>query len=141
MKTYVGNSATERRSLLSVLWVFLSVNYIMCDVLSNMEATALQQMIRGQIAGMDLTQGFLLLAAISLEIPFVMIVLSRILPFKINKAFNIAASSMMILYQSGAFFLGTLPSLHYIFFSLIEIIGNAVILLITLKWINEESYV
>jgi hypothetical protein len=91
----------------------------MCDVLSNMESPILQQLIRGQVAGMELTQGFLLFAAISLEIPFIMIVLSRVLPFKINRILNIAASSLLIIYQIGSFFTGTESSLHYFFFSAI----------------------
>lgn len=136
MKINENTNKLERRILLSVLWTFLSVNYIMCDVLSNMEAPVLQQLIKGQVAGMELTQEFLLFAAISLEIPFIMIVLSRVLLFKINKISNIAASTLMIIYQLGSFFAGTAPSLHYIFFSVIEITGNGIILILVLKWVN-----
>lgn len=136
MKTSVNTTTPERKTLLSVLWIFLSVNYIMCDVLSNMEASVLQQLVRGQVAGMELTQGFLLFAALSLEIPFLMIVMSRVLPFKINRILNITAGAIMIIYQIGSFFMGTAPSLHYIFFSIIEIAGNAAVLLLALRWVN-----
>lgn len=141
MKPIVNITTPERKTLLSILWIFLSVNYILCDVYTNMETAVLQQLIRGQVAGMEVTQGFLLLAAISLEIPFIMIVLSRVLPFKINRVLNITASALMIIYQLGSFFIGTAPSLHYIFFSIIEVVGNGMILLLALKWskVKDES--
>lgn len=139
MKTTNNTNQLNRKTLLSILWTFLSVNYIMCDVLSNMETPVLQQLIKGQVAGIELTQKFLLFAAISLEIPFIMIVLSRVLPFKINKISNVIASALMIIYQLGSFFVGTGSSLHYIFFSTIEIVGNGVIFLLALRWVNRNE--
>lgn len=138
MKPIVNITTPERKTLLSVLWTFLSVNYIMCDVLTSMEAPVLQQLIKGQVAGINVTPEFLLFAAISLEIPFIMIVLSRVLPFKINKISNVAASALMIFYQLGSFFVGT-ASLHYIFFSIIEVAGNGIIFLIALKWVSRNE--
>ncbi|HYE10269.1 MAG TPA: DUF6326 family protein [Patescibacteria group bacterium] len=139
MGKFVSDTTQERRTLLSLIWIFLSVNYILCDVLSNMEASVLQQMMKGQIAGMELTQGFLLFAAITLEIPFIMIVLSRMLPFRVNKILNIIAGSMMIIYQLSSYHMGTLPSLHYIFFSVVEILGNVIILVLALKWTDGKN--
>jgi hypothetical protein len=55
MKTSVNITTPERRTLLSFLWIFLSVNYILCDVYTNMETAVLQQLIRGQVAGMEVT--------------------------------------------------------------------------------------
>lgn len=45
MKTNENTVKLERKTLLSILWTFLSVNYIMCDVLSNMETLALQELM------------------------------------------------------------------------------------------------
>ena len=138
MKKTDNTNQPERKTMLSILWIFLSVNYIMCDVFTSMEAPVLQQLIKGQVAGMNVTQELLLFAAISLEIPFIMIVLSRVLPFKTNKILNVAASVLMIVYQLGSFFVGT-ASLHYIFFSFIEVACNGIILLIALKWVNRNE--
>ncbi|MHC1787450.1 MAG: DUF6326 family protein [Christensenellales bacterium] len=120
--------------LLSKLWVFLSLNYILCDLLSNMESSVLRGLLAGDIGGIPMTQGFLLLAGISLEIPFLMVVLSTVLPFRVNRAFNIGAAVLMILYQAASFFAGSDTTLHYLFFSVVEIIGNAVILLLAARW-------
>ena len=120
--------------LLSKLWVFLSLNYILCDLLSNMESSVLRGLLEGNIAGIPMTEGFLLLAGISLEIPFLMVVLSAVLPYRANRPLNIGASILMILYQAASFFAGSAVTLHYLFFSFMEILGNGVILLLAAKW-------
>ena len=62
---------------LSKIWVFLSLNYILCDLLSNMEMSVLQMLLKGNVGGVPMTEGMLLFAGISLEIPFLMVVLDR----------------------------------------------------------------
>ncbi|MFT3950702.1 MAG: DUF6326 family protein [Oscillospiraceae bacterium] len=125
----------RKRDILSALWIFLSVNYILCDVLSNMEASVLRGLLEGNTAGIEMNQGFLLMAGISLEIPFVMIVIAKVLKFKANKIINITAGLLMTVYQASSFFFGTAPSLHYIFFSGVEIIGNLLIVILAWKWV------
>ena len=120
--------------ILSKLWVFLSLCYIFCDVLSNMEMTAIRSLMEGNIAGIPMTEGFLLLAGISLVIPFLMVVLSAILPYRVNRPLNMGAAILMILYQAASFFAGSDNTLHYLFFSSIEILGNAAILLLAARW-------
>ncbi|MCK8060919.1 MULTISPECIES: DUF6326 family protein [unclassified Fusibacter] len=124
----------ELPTLLSTLWIFLSLNYILCDVLSNMEMEALNGLLIGNIGGIELTQGFILIAGISLEIPFLMVVLSRILPFKSNRMMNMIVPVLMIVYQLGSFAVGTDATLHYMFFSAVEILANLVILGLAIKW-------
>lgn len=124
----------SKPELISTIWIFLSLNYIFCDVLSNMEASALNQLITGTIEGIKLTEGFLLFAGISLEIPFAMVLLSRILPFKPNKVLNIVFPILMIIYQLGSFAVGSGATLHYIFFSAIEVAGNFAILMLAIRW-------
>lgn len=119
---------------LSKLWVFLSLNYILCDLLSNMEMSVLQMLLNGNIGGVPMTEGMLLFAGISLEIPILMVLLSAILPYKVNRKTNAAAAILMIIYQLGSFFFGSSITLHYSFFSAIEILGNAAILVLALKW-------
>jgi len=120
--------------LLSKLWVFLSLNYIFCDVLTNMEMSVLRMLFEGNIAGIPMTQGFILFAGISLEIPFLMILLATILPYKANRMTNIAVAILMILYQLGSFFFGSDITLHYMFFSVVEILGNMAILVLAFRW-------
>lgn len=130
-----------RAMLLSKLWVFLSLNYIFCDVLSNMEQSAIKGLLAGNLAGIEMTQGMLLFAGISLEIPFLMVVLAAILPFRANKITNITAAIVMIVYQLGSFFVGSETTLHYAFFSAVEVLGNALILVLALRWKKTNSAV
>lgn len=138
MKTQIqeinGRPGEQLPMILSKMWVFLSLNYIYCDVLSNMEMAAIRSLLEGNIAGIPMTEGFLLLAGISLVIPFLMVVLSAILPYRVNRPLNIGAAILMILYQAASFFVESDSTLHYIFFSALEIIGNGVILLLAARW-------
>ena len=118
---------------LSSLWVFLSLNYILCDVLSNMESSVLRGLLAGNAGGIAMNQGFLLAAGISLEIPFLMVVLAKVLPAKANRIVNIVAALLMAVYQAGSFFMGSAPSLHYIFFSAVEILCCVGIVLLAWK--------
>lgn len=120
--------------LMSKIWVFLSLSYIFCDVLSNMEMSVLRMLLEGNVAGIPMTEGFLLIAGISLQIPFLMVFLATILPFKSNRIMNMAAASLMIIYQVVSFFLGSGNTLHYVYFSAVEILGNAAIIVLALRW-------
>jgi hypothetical protein len=101
-------------------------------------------LLKGNVGGVLMTEGMLLFAGVSLEIPFLMVVLSTILPYKANRITNAVAASLMIVYQLGSFFFGSEVTLHYVFFSSVEILANAAILLLALKWKQsmkeEEKY-
>lgn len=120
--------------LLSKLWVFLSLNYIWCDIFTGMESSVIRGMLEGNMGGIPVTEGFLLFAGISMEIPVLMVVLSAVLSYRTNRLVNIAVASLMIVYQAGSFAFGSDTTLHYIFFSSIEILGNGVILLLAARW-------
>lgn len=128
------NKNVKRREIIVSLWIFLSLNYILCDLFSNMEQSVIQGLLRGEIAGMAVTEGFLLLAAFSLEIPFMMIVANRLFSRKILKPINVIAGILMIVYQVGSFSMGGGSTMHYIFFSVIEIIANIAIVYLAWKW-------
>lgn len=120
--------------LISKLWVFLSLNYILCDLYSLMDKSVIRGLYEGNIGGIPLTQGFVLFGGISLEIPFLMVVLSVVLTYKTNRRINIGAAILMILYQLASFFVGSDITLSYIFFSVMEILGNSVILALAVSW-------
>ena len=129
-----GKQNEQLPELLSKLWVFLSLNYILCDLLTGMEASVIKGFIEGNIGGIPVTAGFLLFAGISLEIPILMVVLSSILPYKANRIMNISAGILMVIYQLGSFFVGSDLTIHYVFFSVIEILGNAAVIVLALRW-------
>ena len=128
------------KNLLSKLWIFLTVNYIFCDVFSLYDSSFLNKLLTGKIDGIEFTEPFLLYFAIIMEIPMLMIILSTILKTKINRIINIVVGFLMIVIQIGSLVTGK-NSLHYIFFSIIEIITLVLIIFIAFKWeeLNEKG--
>ena len=128
------NRSERLPMLLSKVWIFLSLNYILCDLLSNMEMSVIRGLFEGNIAGIPMTQAFLLLAGVSIEIPILMSVLAALLPYKANRIVNISAGILMIIYQFASFFMGSDITIHYMFFSVVEILGNALIVVLAYRW-------
>lgn len=128
---------TDRKKVLSTLWIFLAVNFIFCDVFTLMYSEDLKQLLSGKVGEIELTQEFLLTFAIIMEIPMLMIVLSRFLNYKINRILNIVFGVLLTLVQIGSLTAGKL-SLHYIFFSIIEIITIIYIIWLAWKWKESE---
>ena len=129
----------DRKAVLSTLWIFLAANYIYCDVLSHMEPAAIKELITGTFGSIQVTQGFLLSAAIMMEIPFAMIILSRVLTYRANRWANIIAGAIMAAIQVGTMGMGTPPTLHYLFYSAIEIACNLFIVWYAWTWRNPEG--
>ncbi len=111
----------DKKAILATLWVFVLFNYLYCDVISGMQSGVLKAYLTGQIGAIQITQAFLLGAAILMEIPMAMIVLSRVLPYRANRWANIIAGAIMTAVQLSSLFVGSVPALHYLFYSTIEI--------------------
>ena len=129
----------DRKTVLSTLWIFLAVNYIYCDVLSHMNPAALSELITGTIGSIQVTQVFLLSAAIMMEIPFAMILLARVLPYRANRWTNILAGAIMAAIQVGTMGMGTAPTLHYLFYSAIEVACDLFVVWYAWTWRNSEG--
>lgn len=129
------NEMKDRKVVLSTLWIFITANYIFCDVLSNMNPEFLKVLMQGgQFSGLPpINQEFLLGAAIFMEIPFAMILCSRLLKYRANRWTNIIAGTIMTAIQIGSLFIGP-PTLHYIFYSTIEIACSSFIVFYAWKW-------
>lgn len=125
-----------KKSLLSTLWIFAVLNYLYCDVASLMDNNLLKQYLSGKVEGMEITQFFLLLAGVLMEISISMVLLSKIMPYKSNKILNIIASVIATFVQTATLFAGK-PTMYYLFFSIIEISCTISIFIIALKWRND----
>ncbi len=99
-----------------------------------MEPEVVKGLNVGQIGAMKVTQSFLIAAALVLQIPFVMIVLSQVLNYKANRWTNIVAAILVISVQLGTMGMGTSPSGVYIFYSIIEVIVNTLIIWMAWNW-------
>ena len=119
------------RSNLSALWLFATVNYLYCDVVTLMDPGKLKGFLAGSIGGVEITPGFLLAASVLVEIPMAMILLSRFLPSRANRWANIAAGTVMTAVQLSTLVAGR-PALYYVFFSVLEVGATAAI--VWLAW-------
>ncbi|MEM6845991.1 MAG: DUF6326 family protein [Bacteroidota bacterium] len=128
---------TTTKTLLSTIWIFLTVNFIFCDVFTLMYSEDLKQILNGKAGDVELTQEFLLWFAIIMEIPMAMIVLSRVLSYKLNRILNMTFGVLLVLVQLGSL-LADDNSLHYIFFSLVEVSTLLYIVWLAWHWKNNE---
>lgn len=115
---------------LSLLWIFVMFNYLYCDVLTLTDPI--------KQSGPELTQGFLLGASILMEIPIAMVLLSRILKYKANRYTNIIAGMIMVIVQILTLFIG-IPTIYYVFFSVVEIACVSLIVWTAWKWPRTED--
>lgn len=123
----------DRKVILSTLWIFVTLNYLYCDVLGHMDPILLNQMLTGDLGFVKITPTFLLMGSVLMEIPIAMVLLSRILNYKANRLFNIIGGLVMTIVQISSLFAGELtPS--YTFFSVIEISSTAFIIWYAWTW-------
>jgi hypothetical protein len=125
------------RSKLSTLWIFATLNYLYCDVVTLMDPNLLKQFMAGDIGSVHISQLFLLGAGVLVEIPMAMVLASRILSRRPNRWANIAAGTTMTVVQLLSLVVKT-PTLYYAFFSVIEIACTSVIVRYAWKWGSDE---
>lgn len=121
---------------LSTLWIFAILNYLYADVLGLYDPTTIKDLMTGSVGGVQFTDGFMLGAAILMETAIVMVLLSRVLPHKANRWANIIAGVIHTTAVFGSMFVGTAPSLYYLFFGSIEIATTLFIIWTAWKWHN-----
>lgn len=109
-----------QKKILSILWIFVTFNYLYCDVMSLMDANLLNQYLTGSVEGLEFTENFLLSAAILMELPIIMILLSRTLNPIYNCWVNIGVASIKTIAMLATFFVGSVTT-YYLFFATIEI--------------------
>ena len=99
-----------------------------------MDPQLLNEIMTGVVGGgLEMSAEFLLGAAVLMEIPIVMVLLSRVLKYKLNRLANIVAGAIMTLVQLMSLLVGT-PTIYYLFFSIIEISATLLIVWFALKW-------
>ncbi len=99
------------RVRLSTLWVFMLLNYLYCDVMGLYDPT---------LSG-DLSRDALLAASLLMELPILMVLMSRMLNYWPNRWANVMAGGFMAVVQVATLFVGSGPTAYYVFFSAIEI--------------------
>ncbi len=127
----------DRKVILSTLWIFVTLNYLYCDVMGLMDSNLLKQYLTGEVEGLVLDEGFLFAGAILMEIPIAMVLLARILNYRANRLANVIAASIKTIVMIMSLFVGT-PTSYYLFFATIEIATTAFIIWYAYTWVNAK---
>lgn len=137
MNSITKSTRMDVKVKLSTFWVFATLNYVYCDVVTIMDPQKLKQFVTGTVGGMEITSAFLLGAAVLVEIPIAMVLLSRVLNYRINRSANILAAMIMTAVQVATL-LPAAPTAYYVVFSAVEIGTTVLIAWYAWNWSNPE---
>lgn len=129
----------DRKMVLSTLWIVTLFNWLYCDVMGVMDPVFLRQNLTGNVGGIQFNEGFLLGAGVLMEIPTVMILLSRVLGYRSNRWANLIAATIMTVVQLSTLFFGTTPTIYYIYYSVLEVAATVFIVWYAWSWRNPEG--
>jgi len=125
-------SKIDRKVVLSTLWIFAILNYLYADVLGLFDQKILKDVLNGT-GPVQMTQGFMLGAAVLMETAIVMVILSRFLNYKANRIANIISGFIHTLAVILSLFAGK-PAYYYLFFGSIEIACTVFIIWYSWTW-------
>jgi hypothetical protein len=117
---------------LAALWASIMFLYIYVDYFHLYMPGSLKEMLAGKVFVFDVTQGFLLVALVSMTIPALMIFLSLALPAKINRWSNIIIAAVYIPYT--LFNLAGIAWIHMIFGAVVEVVLLCLIIHYAWHW-------
>jgi hypothetical protein len=134
------NAVRDIRLTLSLLWIFVLFNYVYADLATLFVVLTrpdlLERLQSGHFGPIRLTQGFLLGAAVLMEVCIAMIPLSWTLERRTNRPANIAAGTLftlvilLTLFGSGK----VPPPNFYTFFQVVEIASTSAIVWLAWRW-------
>ena len=121
-----NNVEIDRKALLSTLWIFVLLNVIFRDLHEFFRAGMIEEIITVT----PVSEQVMLMGGIMMEIPILMVLLSRILNYRINHWANISIGTVTIALVIG---MGQ-KDLDDIFFATVEVIALSAIIWLAVKW-------
>ncbi len=125
----------DTKVLLSTLWIVVMINMLKADILSLFIPGTTDELAKTSVSTGTPIPQLMLGGAIMMEIAIVMIVLSRLLKYKVNRWANIITSIITIVFVVG----GGVSYPHYIFIAAVEVICLLSIIWFAWKWRNPED--
>ena len=129
----------DRRRNLSLLWTFAIFNYVYADILtlyfgSGLQPAAWQHLLTGQVGSRHITQGIALLGAVVLETAVVMVLASRLLPYRANRWANVVVAVIQAASVAMSLPDPLYANLFYWFFAVVEIACSVIIVWYAWTW-------
>lgn len=116
----------DKKALLSTLWIFVLLNVIFRDLHEFFRAGMIEEIITGT----PVSEQMMLIGGIMMEIPILMVLLSRILDYGINRWANIIIGAVIIALVIS---MGQ-KDLDDLFFASVEVIALSAIIWLAVKW-------
>lgn len=132
-------SRVDSRVVVSLLWVAVMFIYVYADIQTFFEKGVLDAIISGNVAGMEISQIFLLSTAILMSIPSFMVFLSLILSASVNKWLNTIVSTLHIVLIISLQFQPTEKWMYYIYFNSIEVAFHLAIIYFAMKHLSPKK--
>ena len=120
----------ETKTLLSTLWIVVMINMLKADILSLYIPGAAEELAR--TAGDTPIPLLMLGGAVMMEISILMILLSRVLKYRVNRWANIVTSIITIAFVVG----GGVSYPHYLFIAAVEVVCLILIIWFAWRWRN-----
>jgi hypothetical protein len=130
----VSKHATDRRMVISTIWIFVVLNYLFLNVLKILGGVGPTTTEEAELVNSLLTPDALLFSAIYLQMAMVMIVLSRVLKHGINRWANVIIATLHALGALASLLVAT-PTIH-IFFVVFEVTALLFIAWFAWSWKN-----
>lgn len=127
----------KTRTLLSTLWVVLMLNMIYVDVLAQNIPGIREEMLA--FAGETPIPQLMFFAAIVIEIPILMVLLSRLLKWGISRWVNMGAAVLMIAFVVGPEIGNPAVNPHYLFMGAIEVLFMIGVIVVAWQWKEQEA--
>ena len=131
----------DTKERLSLLWIFVFLNYLYADVLALWALLGSRPEDTPHLGPWALAG-----AALLMEIPMAMILASRLLPYRANRLANITAGGLETLINGFLTFVpplagwGRPPALpEYLFFATIETVATSIIIWQAWTWSGGEA--
>ena len=125
----------DTKVLLSTLWIVVMINMAFADILGLFIPGALEEVAKTSVSTGTTIPQLMLGGAIMGELAIVMIILSRVLKYGINRWVNIVVGIFTIAYIWGG--MSSYP--HYIFIATVETLCLLLIIWFAWKWRNVEA--
>jgi len=134
----------DRKVILSTLWIFAILNYAYADILTLwfnpvLQKEATKELLSGYVGSIQITQGFVLVAAILMETAIAMVLLSRVLNYRANRWTNIIVGVLQTASVAWSLSGDTPPNLFNVFFAMIEIACTLFIVWYAWTWPHPEG--
>ena len=123
---------------LAALWVALMFCYTYADILGFYAPGNLEELLSGEIAGIQMTQGLLLASAILMVIPTAMVFLSLALKARANRLANIIVGIVYMGVLGSTLLTGRAPA-YYVLYVLVKAVLIALIVWHAFKWPKTQA--